>query len=100
MKPVPGVQLHGRWEMMTSAEHLSCIESISEMMVQLTELEFPAYGSLYFSDAPIAGHLKRDFANGFCVGPHCGPTYWNCAPGEASIYRQNDDQGPCESNGQ
>ncbi|KAG9512399.1 hypothetical protein KCU85_g9805, partial [Aureobasidium melanogenum] len=94
MKPVPGVQLHGRWETMTSSEHLSCIESISEMMAQLTELEFPAYGSLYFSDAPIAGHLKRDFANGFCVGPHCGSTYWNCAPGEASIYRQNDDQGP------
>lgn len=38
--------------------------------------------------------MKRDFADGFCVGPHCGSTYWNCAPGEASIYRQMSDKGP------
>ncbi|KEQ57694.1 uncharacterized protein M437DRAFT_79537 [Aureobasidium melanogenum CBS 110374] len=79
MKPVPGVQLHGRWETMTSSEHLSCIESISKMMAQATKLEFPAYGN---------------FAHGFCVGPHCGFTYWNCAPGEASIYCQTIDKGP------
>jgi len=100
MKPVPGVQLHGRWETMTSSEHLSCIESISKLMAQVTELEFPAYGSLYFSDVPIPEHMKRGFADGFCVGPHCGPTYWNCAPGEASIYRQMNDKGSCEFDGQ
>lgn len=100
MKPVPGVQLHGRWETMTSSEHLSCIESISKLMAQVTELEFPAYGSLYFSDVPIPEHMKRGFADGFCVGPHCGPTYWNCAPGEASTYRQMNDKGPCEFDGQ
>jgi hypothetical protein len=48
MRPVPGVQLHGRWETMTSSEHLSCIESISKLMAQVAELEFLAYGSLYF----------------------------------------------------
>ncbi|CAC9888848.1 unnamed protein product, partial [Aureobasidium pullulans] len=83
MRPVPGVQLHGRWETMTSSEHLSCIESISKLMAQVAELEFLAYGNI-----PIPARMKRDFADGFCVGPHCGSTYWNCAPGEASIYRQ------------
>lgn len=81
---------------MTSSEHLSCIESIAKMMAQAAELEFPPYGSLYFSDIPIPGHLKIDFADGFCIGPHCGSTYWNCAPGEASIYCENSDTGPCE----
>ncbi|THV72328.1 hypothetical protein D6D27_09613 [Aureobasidium pullulans] len=89
MRPVPGVQLHGRWETMTSSEHLSCIESISKLMAQVAELEFLAYGNI-----PIPARMKRDFADGFCVGPHCGSTYWNCAPGEASIYRQMSDKGP------
>ena len=48
-------------------------------------LEFPAYGSLYFSDGPLESHMKVPFEQGFCIGPHCSPDFWNRNPEELEL---------------
>ncbi|EFQ92477.1 hypothetical protein PTT_10406 [Pyrenophora teres f. teres 0-1] len=61
----------------------------------MAKLPFPAYGSLYFADAPIEQSLKSGFVKGFCIGPHCGPQYWNCNAGETRFYeRKPPNRGP------
>ncbi|OQD74386.1 hypothetical protein PENDEC_c011G01601 [Penicillium decumbens] len=53
----------------------------------MASLDFPAYGSLYFADAPLDSNSKIPFEQGFCVGPHCSPVFWNRNPGEQELYR-------------
>jgi hypothetical protein len=99
MDHVPGVQLSSFWDNMSSSEHLRIIKSISEMIGQMAALEFPAFGSIYFRDAPINSTLKIELDDGFCIGPSCSPVLWNCRPGEADVYGNNGrDHGPCKSN--
>jgi hypothetical protein len=99
MDHVPGVQLHSCWSKMSVLDHLQIVKSVSNMIGQMTELEFPAFGSIYFRDAPIDPALKIKFDNGFCIGPHCGPVFWNCGPGETALYGNSGyDHGPCELN--
>ncbi|KAI7353314.1 hypothetical protein KC354_g11649 [Hortaea werneckii] len=65
------------------------------MIGQMTSLEFPAVGSIYFQDALLDPALKIQFKDGFCIGPHCGSVYWNCGPGESSLYgNYGYDYGP------
>lgn len=95
MIPAEGVQLQRQWEEMNPVEHLHCIESVTHTMRQMTDLQFPAYGSIYFDDAPIPNHQKRRFVEGFCIGPLCSSRAWNCGAGEGQLYRNNDNKGPC-----
>jgi len=90
MDHVPGVQLSSCWDGMSSVEHFHIVKSISNMIGQMAALELPAYGSIYFQDAPIDQALKLQFEDGFCIGPHCDPVQWNCNPGESGIYEQID----------
>ena len=48
MEPVSGVQLYRRWPNMTGDQQIRCIHSICQMMKEMVDLDFPAYGSLYF----------------------------------------------------
>jgi hypothetical protein len=80
MEHVPGVQLSGCWDSMSSSEHLQIIKSISDMIGQMAALEFPAFGSIYFQDAPIDPTLSISLDGGFCIGPHCNPVLWNSRP--------------------
>lgn len=99
MEHVAGVRLHERWPTMTSLQHMLCVKALSMMVKEMAAIAFPAYGNLYFSDAPIDPHLKLDLVDGFHLGPHCGATYWNCNAGEARLYGEsNHYRGPCESN--
>ncbi|PWY71677.1 hypothetical protein BO70DRAFT_414391, partial [Aspergillus heteromorphus CBS 117.55] len=63
----------------------------------LAALDFPAYGSLYFADAPIDSSLKIPFEHGqgFCVGPNCSPVFWNRNPGELELYGDGDSSSNC-----
>jgi hypothetical protein len=98
MEHVPGVQLSGCWDSMSSSEHLQIIKSISDMIGQMAALEFPAFGSIYFHDAPIDPALRISFDDGFCIGPHCNPVLWNRGPGESELYGNSGrDHGPCKS---
>ena len=75
---------------MNSEQHMLCTKALSIAMKQMASLDFPAYGSLYFShacaDAPIQPDLKIPFEQGFCIGPHCSPVFWNLNPGEPEPY--------------
>ena len=83
---------------MTGQQHMLCVKALSMMIKEMAAIAFPGHGSLYFSDAPIKPYLKLELADGFCLGPHCGATYWNCNTDEARIYGDSNlNRGPCES---
>lgn len=63
----------------------------------MASLDSPAYGSLYFSDGPLESHMKIPFEQGFCIGPHCSPVFWNRNPGELELYGgPSPNCGPCQ----
>ncbi|KAI9685875.1 MAG: hypothetical protein M1822_004153 [Bathelium mastoideum] len=65
------------------------------MVKEMAKLQFPAYGSLYFADAPIDPSSKVDLRNGFCIGPHCATQYWCLGPKESRFYtRRKPNRGP------
>jgi hypothetical protein len=68
MEHAAGVQLHQKWPIMSGEQQISCIDAIYRKAKEVVDIEFPAYGSLYFVDAPHrirlraaseAGHLHR-----------------------------------------
>lgn len=63
-----------------------CTKALSLTMKKMASLDFPAYGSIYFADAPLDSGLKIPFEQGFVVGPHCSPVFWNRSPGEQDLY--------------
>ncbi|KAF1839658.1 hypothetical protein BDW02DRAFT_604162 [Decorospora gaudefroyi] len=65
--------------MMNTLQQMLCVKSAATVVKELGKLQFPAYGSLYFADAPIDPSLRLDFSNGFCIGPHCATNIgaWN-----------------------
>jgi hypothetical protein len=74
-----------------------CVKNVALMISEMARLPFPAYGSLYFADAPIDQNSKIEFVEGFCVGPHCGAQYWDCSTGEARFYEERPpNRGPCK----
>jgi serine/threonine protein kinase len=97
MEYAPGVQLHGQWPSMNSVQHMLCVQKASYLMAEMAKLKFPAYGSLYFADAPIAPDLKIQFTDGFCIGPHCGVRYRDTNPLEPRFYGERaPNRGPCK----
>jgi len=95
MEHALGAQLHDKWASMSPHQHMLCVKKVTFMMTEMAKLPFPAYGSLYFADAPIDPNLKSSFVEGFCIGPHCGTQYWDCNPGEARFYDERpSDRGP------
>lgn len=97
MEHVPGVQLHGKWPSMTPHQHMLCIKNVTFMLAEMAKLPFPAYGSLYFDDAPIESGSRIEFVEGFCIGPHVGTEYWDCNAGEYRFYeRTRPNKGPCK----
>ncbi|KAM3531953.1 hypothetical protein MY4038_004302 [Beauveria bassiana] len=63
----------------------------------MASLNFPAYGSLYFSNAPIESNLKIPLDHEYCIGPNCNSVLWNRNLGEPELYgRPSPNCGPCE----
>ncbi|EZF76977.1 hypothetical protein H105_01799 [Trichophyton soudanense CBS 452.61] len=90
-----GVDLHEHWPEMDIVQHMQCTKELSLRIRGMSSLDFPAYGNLYFADAPIEEKLKIPFDNGFCIGPYCSPLFWNCGAGESDIYKGlNANRGP------
>ncbi|KAF9887728.1 hypothetical protein FE257_009681 [Aspergillus nanangensis] len=80
---------------MSPTERVGCTKALSTTIKDLASLDFPAYGSLYFSDAPLDASEKIPFAEGFCIGPLCSPIYWNRGPGELELYGEpSSNHGP------
>jgi hypothetical protein len=97
MAPVNGEPLPEHWESISTTQRSSCIQSITNMMKKMTDLEFPAYGSIYFHNAPILDDLKIPLDDGFCVGPDCDPKLWNCDALDRHLYGHNRLNASCES---
>ncbi|KAI9042385.1 uncharacterized protein KD926_005681 [Aspergillus affinis] len=92
---VSGVQLHEAWPNMNSEQHMLCTKALSLALQKIAALDFPAYGSTYFSNAdgpgPLDSYRTTPLGEGFCVGSNCSPVFgigipgsWNCAnPGDS-----------------
>jgi hypothetical protein len=92
-----GVQLHEKWPSMSTHQHMLCTKALSLKIREMASLDFPAFGSLYFADAPIDQSRKVNLEQGFCVGPHCSAVFWNCNPGEPELYGgPSPNCGPCK----
>lgn len=87
------VLLSGKWPQMTGPQRVGCINSIFQKMKQLQDLEFPAYGSLYFhEEISLVSTKKFDLDCGICLSQYCGIGYWDSdSTSRAPIHR-----GPCK----
>ncbi len=54
MEHAPGIQLHGQSPTMNTHQHMLCVKSLAKTVKEMATIPFPAYGSLYFADAPIS----------------------------------------------
>lgn len=52
MEHAPGVQLRQKLLPMDVSDQFSCIDATYRTLKGIEDLEFPAYGSLYFADTP------------------------------------------------
>lgn len=99
MEHAAGVLLHEVWDPeMDALQQLKFIKNTCELIKQMVDLEFPAYGSLYFNDATFLEPFQKfDIGEGYCLGPLCEPRLWNSSPGELELYgpRSPDSYGPC-----
>lgn len=91
-----GVLLSDKWPQMTGPQRVGCINSIFQKMKQLQDLEFPAYGGLYFhKEISLVSTKKFDLDYGICLSQHCGIGYWDSdSTSRAPIHR-----GPCKLSG-
>ncbi|EFR05414.1 hypothetical protein MGYG_08426 [Nannizzia gypsea CBS 118893] len=94
---VDGILLHEQWPHMDALQHMRCTKHLSQMTPEMTKLNFPAYGNIYFSDAPIEAGLKVPLQDDgrFCIGPYCSPLFWHSGSGEPELYGEpSENRGP------
>lgn len=100
MEHAGGVQLQKTWESISQNVKVKCIEAICSSILPISELDFPAYGSLYFTDAVFFDtDSKRIMDNNpeFCIGSHCRSTYWDCNIEESRYHVfKRSNRGSCE----
>ncbi|QKX56805.1 uncharacterized protein TRUGW13939_03912 [Talaromyces rugulosus] len=80
MEKVPGVQVFKKWDDMGEYNRLSLIKRLTQWERELSEVPFPAYGSLYYRSAlketeriPLDSSI--DSKGEFCIGPSCEPSW-------------------------
>ncbi|EFR01815.1 hypothetical protein MGYG_04815 [Nannizzia gypsea CBS 118893] len=99
MEHAGGVLLQKAWIDMPVDKKIKCTGSICTSIFPITKLDFPAYGSLYFSDSPFldaGSKQKLDADHRYCIGPHCrSSTYRDYNVGESRYYRfEKPNRGP------
>lgn len=100
MEKAYGSQLVQKWSKMEKYDHLTLVTHLTILGLELTNIRFPANGSLYRRESLTEGQryetldLDMDPSEQFCVGPSC----------EREWIRQQDpesgdgfNRGPCES---
>lgn len=98
MEHVSGVQLAQQWPEMTSLQRLECVQNLGYLMKQMNDLEFPAYGSIYFNDGLLRPSESVPLGTRFCIGPNSGLRYFPCYPTDRRFYnRKAPNRGPCKS---
>ncbi|KKZ66444.1 hypothetical protein EMCG_07836 [[Emmonsia] crescens] len=97
MEHAGGVPLHELWPKISFTQRMNCIGSISTNIMKMSELDFPVYGSLYFTDAAfLESDLKQKMDDHkYCIGLNCRNTYWDCNVGEPRYYAfKKPNRGP------
>lgn len=94
MERVPGVQIFKKWDEMGESSRISIIKRITQWECELSEIQFPAFGNLYYKSSlkdqemiPLDPSVDPDGV--FCVGPSCDPA-WSLQRNHPSIHC-----GPC-----
>ena len=95
MEHAAGIPLQHKWPYMTGDQKVRCIDAIYKNLKQMVDINFPAYGCLYFSTTPLGSFSRLPLDNDFVLGPHCGTRYWDC--GDRRYYQHaSPNQGPCK----
>ncbi|QSS65906.1 hypothetical protein I7I51_06757 [Histoplasma capsulatum] len=98
MEHAGGVQLQEVWADVPVHVKVKIVGAICFSILPISQLDFPAYGSLYFADTAFldADSMQRiDTDDQFCIGPHCRSTYWDCNVGEQRYYAfKKPNRGP------
>lgn len=96
MDHAAGIQLDQKWPYMSGDQKVRCIDAIYRKLREMADINFPVYGSLYFSTEPLAPASRLPLDRDFCIGPYCGTRYWGC--GDHRYYQHIvPNYGPCES---
>ncbi|PKX97291.1 uncharacterized protein P174DRAFT_402425, partial [Aspergillus novofumigatus IBT 16806] len=97
MEHAAGVPLREKWQEMTGDQQVRCIDAIYRTIKEAVDLEFPAFGSIYFNDT-VESNYRMFLDKDFCIGPHCSSRYWDCNSGEHRYYgRAKPNHGPWTS---
>ena len=95
MEHAAGIPLQQKWPYMSGDQKVACIDAIYKKLREMVDLNFSAYGSIYFSTTPLGSSSSLPLDGDFCLGPHCGTRYWAC--GDPRYYQHTaPNQGPCE----
>lgn len=98
MEHVHGVQLQQQWPDMTGLQRLECVLSLGNLVKQMHDLEFPAYGSIYSNDGLVNSSKSVRLGTHFCIGPNSTSRYFPCYPTDHRFYnRIPPNRGPCKS---
>lgn len=93
MNAMPGVPLKDVWNIMTTSQHIRCIQAMSRLNVQLWRLDFPCYGSLYLSSKSPHDAVSLD--DTYSIGPLCASHLWgHDSLEEPSLNNPSDPLGP------
>ncbi|KAJ5426904.1 hypothetical protein N7465_001974 [Penicillium sp. CMV-2018d] len=93
MEHAAGIPLQQKWPYMSGDQKVACIDAIYKKLREMVDLNFSAYGSLYFSTTPLGSSSRLPLDDDFCLGPHCGTRYWAC--GDPRYYQHTaPNQGP------
>lgn len=75
MERKPGVILSSKWGRMVTEQHVQAIRKVAQLCKKTYNLQFPANGSLYFSDVVLEEGDSCHLRNGYCIGPHVGQDF-------------------------
>ncbi|CEL10124.1 hypothetical protein ASPCAL13249 [Aspergillus calidoustus] len=100
MEHASGVPLIEKWNTLAGDQKVNCIASINKAMKEVSDLKYPAYGSIYFDDL-LDSTDKEPLDTGFCIGPHCRTRYWDTNVGKSRYYHNvKPNHGPCKTIGE
>ena len=94
-----GVPLDQAWPKMSVPQRVKCVGSLCKQITAMSKIDFPAYGSLYFSDAPfLQDESIQRVDEKYCIGPSCGVIYWDRDIGHPKYYHYaKPNRGPCKA---
>lgn len=96
MEHEDGTPLYQKWPDMAGDQRTRCIGALYEKLAEMEKLEFPAYGSIYFSNNTAADSMTQLPDSNFSIGPNCATRYWDY--NEPRYYeRAGPNRGPCTS---